>query len=43
VIAVGAGTGEAPPVSTNPVVVDFTNFTVTGEDPICPVGAQGST
>lgn len=41
-IAVGAASGESPPVSTDPVAVDFTNFTITGEDPICPVGAQGS-
>jgi hypothetical protein len=43
VIAVGAGSGEAPPMSSNPVVVDFTNFTITATDPICPPGAQGST
>jgi DNA-binding SARP family transcriptional activator len=42
VIAVGAGTAENPPVSSAQVTVDFTNFTITGEDPICPVGAQGS-
>jgi DNA-binding SARP family transcriptional activator len=43
VIAVGAGTGESPAVSTDPVTVDFTNFTINAADPICPAGAQGST
>jgi DNA-binding SARP family transcriptional activator len=43
VIAVGAGSPESPPVSTDPVTVDFTNFTITSTDPICPAGAQGST
>lgn len=42
VIAVGAGSGQDPPSRTNQVVVDFDNFTVTGTDPICPPGAQGS-
>jgi hypothetical protein len=30
------------PFSGHEVMVDFDNFTVTGADPICPPGAQGS-
>jgi hypothetical protein len=43
VLAVGAGSDANPPVQSNQVTVDFTNFTITGTDPICPAGAQGST
>jgi DNA-binding SARP family transcriptional activator len=42
VIAVGAGSGENPPVRDDRVVVDLDNFTITAADPICPPGAQGS-
>lgn len=41
-IAVGAGSGQNPPVRHDQVVVDLNNFTVTATDPICPPGAQGS-
>jgi DNA-binding SARP family transcriptional activator len=41
-IAVGAGSGENPPVQREKVVVDLDNFTIAGADPICPPGAQGS-
>jgi DNA-binding SARP family transcriptional activator len=41
-IAVGAGSGQNPPTRHDPVVVDFNNFSITGANPICPRGAQGS-
>lgn len=41
-IAVGAGSEQNPPVRSDQVVVDFDNFTITAADPICPLGAQGS-
>jgi DNA-binding SARP family transcriptional activator len=41
-ITVGASSAQSPPARSDRVVVDFTNFTVTASNPICPPGAQGS-
>jgi DNA-binding SARP family transcriptional activator len=43
VTVMGQSATTNPPVRTNLVVADFTNFTVTAANPICPPGAQGST
>ncbi len=44
IIAVGAsgGTGYNTTFGGQEVIVDFDNFTVTGADPVCPPGTQGS-
>jgi DNA-binding SARP family transcriptional activator len=39
-IAIGANGSSAAAFGGQPVVVDFRNFSVTGNDPVCPAGSQ---
>jgi len=39
-VAIGASGSSAAAFGGQPVVVDFRNFSVTGNDPVCPAGSQ---